>query len=456
MKYINPFFALLLLLAVFTNNACNDPTVIGSDLLSGDELDIEFTDTVTIVSYNIAEDSIITYNPDIFTNIESFPIGNFNDPIFGQANSAAYFQPTLNITFPDFDPSYTLDSVVLILPYNAKGSYGNLAESYSLEVYQMLEEFPDTQIYSNRSFPVDRLIGQISYTPMVNDSVVIEVPGEMDSFVNVPPQLRIPLNQNFFDRDLFAIDSPYTSVVDDFEAFLKGIHVRPTSTNSGMPSFNLRAAVTGSSVQNSGIRVYYHQDTIYSEYLFPIFSDNVVTANYVHDYTSSPIGLASDFIGENATYTDSLLFLQGMSGTNFVIEIPYSENLSNKILNKAELEFPIQFLPEDNQSVFLPVEQIVVSEILDDGSLRLIDDYIFAINSVGIDDVSTLFGGVQDSDDAYRVNITTHLQDMSRGLVTEKMMITLFPKAEQAARVVLNGPGKSIKPAKLKVTFTNF
>ena len=447
MKYNHPFIILFSITALIFHSACNDPTVIGSDLLAGDQLDIEFTDTVTIKSYNTVTDSVLTYVPGAIV-VESFPIGNFADPIFGTASSGVYAQLSLQSSLPNFPTGSVLDSVVLILPYNGKGSYGNLEETYSLEIYKMAEAFPDTSLYSNQDYQLDKLIGKIDYVPAVNDSVFVNPPGNPDSLVKLPPQLRIQLKENGFDVELFEIDTQFFSSANAFEEYFKGIYIKPVSSNKGMPSFNFRT-------NTAGIRVFYHLDTVYSEYLFPIFGGQVVTPKYEHDYSTSMINLAGDFLGEHAPFSDSLLFLQGMSGINIVIEIPYAETLSDKVLNKAELVFPIQVLPGDDSQQYPPAEQIIISEIKSDGTFRVIDDFIFARNR-DFENFSKLFGGNVTIDYTYRVNITTHLQDMSRGLVTEKMIVTMFLKAEQADRVVVSGPGNSAAPAKLELTYTNF
>jgi len=448
MKHIQPIIFLLLGVISLSQMACNDPTVIGSDLLSGDQLDIKFMDTLTLKAHNEPIDSILMYNPNVFTNTETFPLGKFADPIFGTATSNVYLQPSLNVNFPDFDPSsQTLDSVVLILPFNAEFSYGQMDEDYTLEVYQMEGSFPDTTLYSNVDLPTHRLIGTTTYTPHPEDSVDV-FSAILDTLVLEPPHLRIRLDQNGFDDDLFNIDTTASNSVDGFESFIKGLVIKPTSENKGMPSFTFRTS-------NSGIRVYYHQDTLARDYRFPIFSGNVVAANFIHDRTTSLLNLGEDFIGENAKYPDSLLFLQGMSGTNVVLEFPYVTDLDNIVVNKAELELPIIRLDED-EDVYTPTTQIIVSEVQEDGSFRVIDDVTLAINRIGTDRFSQLFGGGAESDNVYRLNISAHFQDMIRGLVTNKIVITTFPKAEQAARSVLGGPGNSDKPTKLKLTYTNF
>lgn len=453
MKYFHTFILYSVVIFAFTYNACNDPTVIGSDLLAGDQLDIQFTDTMTINTYSVLEDSIATYFPGIFTNIESFPVGILEDPIFGVSTSSVYAQYTLNSVFPNFDESgLALDSVVLVLPYNIQYAFGDLDETHSVEVYKMAENFPDTStLYSDMEFMLGELIGEKDFLPLTSedDSVAVFSPID-DANVNFPPQLRISLDKNGFDTLLFNADSTILGSVDGFENFLKGIHIKPTSGNKGMPSFNFRNS-------NSGIMVYYHRisDTTYFNYKFPIFLGNIVTANYKHDYSTSSLNLLDDYIGKDAPLADSLIFAQGMSGINFVIEVPYSEYLSDKVINKAEIILPIQFLSEDDP-IYSPDSKLLVSEIKADGTYRLIDDFILARNRVGLDQFTDLAGGEIESDDTYRLNITTHMQDMSRGLFTENMRINIFLKSEQSSRVVLSGVGNSLAPAKLEVTFTNF
>ncbi len=449
MKYIRPFVFFLLGAISFTHVACNDPTVIGSDLLNDDQLDVRFIDTLTLKTYNAPVDSVLTYNPSGTFNVASFPIGRIADPIFGLATSSVYFLPTLNVSFPDFaDPAFVLDSVVLSVPYSAENSYGNFDDFHSLEVYQMAEPFPDTSLYSNMEYPLGDLIGTTTYQPRPEDSVKV-YSALFDTIVTFSPQLRITLDIGTFAKDLFAIDSVKSTTASEFEAFLKGICIKPVSENQGMPSFTFRT--TG-----AGLTVFYHRDTVFFEYKFPIFSGNVVTANFKHDRSTSVIGLDDYFIGENADFTDSLLFLQGMSGTNVVLEIPYATALTNIVVNKAELELPIRFLMEDEMDYYPPAALVFISEILEDGSFRVIDDITFAIRRVGADNYTEIFGGDVEPDNTYRLNISSHFQDMVRGLVTNKMVITVSPKAEQAARTVLGGPGNSDATAKLNVTYTNF
>ena len=448
MKHFHPFIILFLGLVLLANHACNDPTVIGSDLLAGNQLDIERTDTVTLNSYNIFVDSIATYDPDIFSNIASFPVGNFDDPVFGISRASVYAQVSLNAVFPDFqDAALVLDSIVLVMPYTSERSYGDFNELVSYEVYRVTEDFPDTVLYSDNEYTADVLIGRHDFFPAPEDSTYIRLPNT-DSTVALVPQLRIRLDENNFESDFFNADQSVFDSVATFEDFFKGYHVKSTSINQGMPSYTFRNS-------SAGIRVYYHKDTVYSEYLFPTFSGNIVAANFVAD-NNSPILDLNEFVGEDAVYSDSLLFLQGMSGINFVLDMPFVQSLDNIVVNKAEIELPIAFLPDDNPALYSPLGQIIVSEILDDGRYSVIEDVTLAINRVGTAEFQTIFGGDVESDLTYRLNISSHFQNMIRGFATTKIVVTAFPKAEQAARVIINGPKHSTNPAKLNLTFTNF
>jgi hypothetical protein len=426
--------------------SCNDPTVIGSDLLSGDELDIDFTDTLTLTGYSVEADSVRTYDPDIFTSdFENFHCGDFLDPIFGRTTSTIYAQVNLNTSVPNF-LNGTLDSIVLILPYNADLSYGKLDETYSIEIYQLDESLNDSiAYYSTNSFDTkSERIGFKEFIPRVTDSVSVVIPNK-DSLVTERqvPHLRINLDQ-IFSTAFFKADTSNFNTNSKFLEFFKGLQIRPVSSNSGMVSFKMRNAMTG-------LRVYYHEDSIFRQYQFPIFTGNVVTANFTHDYTGS---IAEKFIGPDALVKDSLYFLQGLSGLNFDLEIPYAESFQNIVVNRAEIILPIITLPEDGMG-YSPVKQILVSEVLTDSTFRVIEDASIALTRFG-ENFGDLFGGKVTTDGTYVLNISAHFQDMMRGLAGKKMRVSVYFKPERAARVVVAGARHGTTQAKLRLSFTNY
>ncbi|TAK38578.1 MAG: DUF4270 family protein [Saprospiraceae bacterium] len=434
-----------LLVALF---ACNDPTVIGSDLLAGDQPDLEFTDTITVKAYTITGDSVRTFAPlFIGTSIQSFLCGNFQDPIFGRSVANIYAQVSLNLnaSLPDFKDA-ELDSMVFILPWQSDNFYGRTNETFYLGLFELDESMSrDSIYYSNQSFKVKPgSIGHIQFTPNPADSVTLAVPGKDSVFVKVEPQLRVPLDASFSDGFLTAGETNFSSD-SSFLAFFKGIRISPALQNAGMLSFNLRSSI-------AGIRVYYHKDTVYNNYFFPILTSNVVTTHMENDHTGSIAGAFADAPSANG---DSLLFLQGMEGLSLVVEIPWVEDFEKVIINRAELEFSTVKLMEDFED-FDPVTQVVVSEIADDSTIKIIDDVQFAINRAR-SNFSQIFGGDFDSaDNTYKLNITSHFQGMMSGSKSKKLMVTVYNRAEHPSRVVLAGPQHSAHPVKLNVSFTRF
>jgi hypothetical protein len=448
MKHLRLAALYVLVLSLITLFSCNDPTVIGSDLLAGDQLDIEFTDTLTIRAWTVQQDSVKTYDKSPLSSEYSFfPCGDLRDPVFGKSIARINTQLSLNTSSPDFDEA-VIDSVILLLPYQKDKLYGKLDEIFDLEVWELDETLYDSlNYYSNHEAKLKpAMIGFAQFRPKT-DSITVIVPAK-DTLITekLPPHLRIRMEDAFVQAFLYSDSANFTSN-KLFRAFFKGLQVRPPangSGNQGMLNFNFRHSL-------AGLQVYYHEDTKFSQYKFPVFSSSLITAEFVHEYEGA---FVKDYLGENGSRNDSLLFLQGMSGLNFDLEIPYADKLEKLIINRAEVLLPVVDLAGDNPD-FDPVEQIVVSEIVNDTTFRTIDDLTFSINRAG-DNFPQLFGGKILSNHTYRVNISAHFQDMIRGQASKKMRFAVYLKPENASRVVIGGPTHATLPAKLRLSFTRF
>ena len=82
--------------------SCNEPSPIRAELIEGDQANIKFTDSVTIVASTIEEDSVLVFDPDPGIIFTKFFIGDYDDPVFGnvKANLNAQFWPPF---IPDFE-----------------------------------------------------------------------------------------------------------------------------------------------------------------------------------------------------------------------------------------------------------------------------------------------------------------------------------------------------------------
>ncbi len=436
----------MLAMSLFFFPSCNDPSSIGSDLIGGDFLNLDYTDTVTIKAYTLRHDSVTTFDPiELGVESQSYFVGNINDPVFGKTSASFYAQfNRSNIASPNFTDA-KLDSVVLILPWDAANTYGRIDEMYTLEVLQMDESMSNSSYhFSNRSFKTKPIAGtRIDVFPRPSDSVVVRVPN-LDSVVTqkLAPQLRIKLNQEFID-EFYKPGSEVYFTDSLFQNFFKGLHIRAISQNSGMLAFKARGSA-------AGIKLYLRRDSVLTDYTFPIYFFNVVSSNFKHDYTGS---VAGKFIGQQGSKSDSLLFVQGMSGLNMFLEFPYVTSFPKVIINKAELEFTILRLPED-RAIFDPVPQLFISEVRGD-SIVAIDDATFALNKAG-DKFYKIFGGNIYNGQKYRFNISSHFQKMIEAKRSNKMRVEVYIKAEHPHRVVLAGPSHSVSPAKLKLSMTRY
>ena len=445
MKSLLFHWGLLIVLGV-SLNACTQPGIIGSNLLEGDQIGVGFTDTLPFIMYLQPTDSVKTYDTEIDEQLIGYLCGQFRDPVFGLSEAIINAQLGLNAAEPPDFEGGTLDSMVMILPYRSTRVYGDTMQAYEIKILLLDEEMNDTiDYFSNKSFEASQLMGVKTVYPKPNDSLEILIHGD-DTLgtQKVGPQLRIRLDETFA-QSLFAED---TLVLESDSSFLekyKGIQIRSHSENNGILNFSLLST-------SARLAVYYHTDTIFRQYSFRFSPIRPRMVNFTHDYTGTPV---EPFL-QDSTLCDSLVFGQGMSGLGIVVEIPDTEIFEDKIINRAELELSVISLPEDVVYPFDPIEQFLVSEILEDGSLQIIPDV-----SVGLSrqDLALIFGGnleEENSPQTYKMNLSAYFKELKNGEVGNRLLITPLYRAELANRVVLCGPKHPDYPAKIKLSLTDY
>lgn len=431
------FFALFLL--VFLGSSCNDPTLIGSDLLEQDQVNVGTTDTITLRTHTVLGDSVRTYSPFVSQQLATYIAGNLDDPILGVSKASIYAQLLLEQTKPDLTNA-TFDSLVLVLPIDTTAVYGDHSEPYGFEVYRVTEDMNnDLSYYSDQSFMTEMTpIGSVERVVMPYESNGI-FNANVDSVINYPHlTIRIDdmdlINTLMTDTLIYASDSTFLD-------FFKGIHVLPTTTNPGILAFNLFDT-------KSGLKLYYTQDDEKEMFQYRFLDESVKVVTYEHLYDGTPV---KAFI-EEESLGDSLTFVQAMAGIETIIEIPYTDGYDDVIINKATIEFFIADLPEDGD--FPAIEQLLLSYLGEDGEQAIINDISFAQSNF-----STLFGGTvvagkNGEPDKYILNISNYFQDLISGQVPNELYITTFLKTQRASRSILYGAGHSTYPAKLNITFT--
>lgn len=445
---------------VLTN--CTDPLEVGANLLDEDRAKVGFSDTLKLKARTEIADSVSAFSPGVGA-ISTFLFGRTENPYFGIAEAGFYIEPLLSrdlggnpIDFlSTFNPNTViLDSIVLVLPLDSSGIYGDVNGQFGLEVYRLNEaldpvEFDDdgnVSFFSNVFYGVDPMpLASAMFRPNYDDSIFVKKEVSFSTLDTVDlkaPHVRVRLDeafgQTFFQQDttVFANDSTLLE-------FFKGLYVKPTGTSPGLLNFNVNRSW-------SGVYFYYRAGTDTLTYSLEAGSIGRRVSTYTHDYDGY---VAGDFV-ENPDTNDSLMFLQGMQGLEVAFEVPGFENFDQKVINKAELELTVA-MPADYDLIFNPVpEQIVALKKTTEGEFIVISDVSVLPNDLGV-----YFGGQPeeqtDGEVLYKLNMSIHTQYVIDGSEPQTIYLAVLPKAGNASQVIFKGPGAVVNPPVLKVSFTD-
>jgi hypothetical protein len=437
---------------LLTSLSCNDSSILGADLFEGEKLNLTFTDTLSINAVSETTDSVLVYVPSSYY-FDSIPFGKVNDPTFGLTESRIYtqlrFDTSVLSSLPLFKDKLSLsavilDSVFLDLVYGPTRIYGDTLAPQTLGVYHMTEAIPTENIYSNRKLFSSETtpIGKHSFSPKPYSNIISI---RKKDTTTLSPRIRIPLSSSFGRQFLD------TNNLKKGNDWLNGLEIRPEATTNTMLSFNF-----GSSITNpSALRVYYRTGTDTLSLILPLNTAHF--ANFKHGYASAPI---KEFVN-NQRKSDSLLFIQSMSGANVKIEFPYLTNLGKVAINKAELELTV--VKDSKTDIFPAIDQLVVktaqfSPITDlgfdsnygNGSTRPLETMSTSGGYVRTELVKETGETVQK----YYFNLSGNLQQMLEGKRGSTLYITPHFKEEKGSRVVLYGPKTSKYRAKLNLHYT--
>jgi Domain of unknown function (DUF4270) len=438
----NIILALTALSAIlFLNSSCNDSTLLGADLFKDENLKLIATDSLSLNAITETNDSVLVNSGGSFVFL---PIGKVKDLTFGTYEARAYTELDSTTTY-NFAGS-RIDSVVFIMGYNASGVYGDTTQTQKLSLYRLTENIKTGTIYSSQKYATESTpLGTVEFAPKPR-TFINEGKG-LTTLADTAPQIRIKITSPSFIQQI-GDTTNYIST-SGFKKWLKGVEIRAEKETSCMLNMDFGSAAA----TITGLYVYSKKDTVSSVSIFkPILSTNIKHCYFKNDYTNATI---KPFLNDQKL-SDSLLFLQGMSGTNIKLEIPYIRNLGKIVINKAELEFTIK--EDGTQSdVFPPTNQILVRDALQNVISDIIDGDATSRTakfptSGGFVKVKTE-GGEKLS--KYVFNISNHLQLMLDGKEGSQIYLVPFFKQENTSRVVVYGVGKQLKyRTKINLTYT--
>ncbi len=455
MKLAGVYTIILLLILA----GCTESTTVGGEILDQDQSALVAIDTLTIRTATVTPDELVIHSPNI--QFDTYLCGHLDDPVFGSVRADFYTQFQVNENaLPVYPDSATIDSLVLILEYNLEGIYGDSTATQEFEIYRIISNSTDTDstYVSGNELPFESTllattgIFMPDYTERVDSSIITSTTPDT-TYATIDPFLSIKLDTSLMNALVALNRSGDDQSNETFLSNFGGLAIRPVGGPTGsMLSFNRLGARTG-------LRLHYHVEddgevnNLFYDY--GILTTSVRFSSFDNNPNPDIIAAEADGFAGGGMQT----YIQGMDGPNTLVQLPYITNFGGEVLvNNAELTVTIKETPDVD--LFPPVTQIIVLYENEEGNFIIIEDFLFAVNSVaGIG----AFGGQPESFTGpngelltrYQMKLSGHLQKMIDGELPNEIYLRVFRKTERANRVVLYGAEHPQYPVTLRANFTN-
>jgi Domain of unknown function (DUF4270) len=456
-KNLIPLFCLALIIA-----ACNSATNIGEDLLNDEKLDLSYKNKFEIGASTILSPDALSFTYTVTqlgeTNLltpETGIIGDLNDPTFGKIKSSVYSKIIFNPNFaiPTFKDE-TFDSAVMVLAYDTLGNYGASKVMHNLTVEEISEDYASADsIYSSRVLTTSKVIGQKSFIPNSKDSISI-LDHKDSTKQKLAAQIRIRMNDEwakaFYTNDIIKNGLTSAEANEKLYSFFKGVKISSTTDGKALMGINLNTQA----VSSSGLTklTFYLKEADGDKKSYSFYFSTIKFNSFEIDRLGSQVEQYID----KPERSDSLLFLQSMTGPSFYLELKDLTELKDKIINHATIELTVANLPGDNITELPPVVQLMASKKVN-GKYVIIKDVADQISNGYT--LATGFGGAISgtTTKTYNINITKHLKELLLDeTLDRKIYITANNRSIRPNRSIIYGPKHSQYPIKLKVAFAKF
>lgn len=303
-----PFFVLFLGLFLLVSCRKNEDTV-GSDFIGAIVgFNVQASDTASVIAYTSLHDSILT------NTLSYFMLGSMNDPEIGTTKMAIAAQVELPYNaFPVFN-TFTIDSIVLQLPYATSSSYyGNKSSAQTIRVYELNEDLPATTgLPSNRTY-VKHATAIGSWTSdytHLGDSVTVTLNG---TSATLAPHIRIKLDDPSFVNKIKNAGTGEFLSQEAFKTYLKGLYIVPETT----PAAGQGAIAYMNMSHGTTLMVIYYNGTLKAE--FPIYASTALKGNSF-EHTNLPVIVPQPVMGGTHQNT---CYVQPGAGLKTHILFPY-------------------------------------------------------------------------------------------------------------------------------------
>lgn len=434
MRLKRGFFLLTLLAAGFFVS-CNDEGSVGLDLLpNADGIGVFQSDTFSIRSLSIREDSLPSQSPPRFV------MGEVQDPLFGKSEASIAYQLRLTNENNDLGQNITVDSLILSL--NIEGYYGDTSQALLIEVFELDETIKlDSTVYSNQlpDFKPTPL-ASYTYVPRPSQAIPVNEPrvNNSDTTFVYAPVLRIPMGQALATKLVNASGTPDLQNNTNFLNFFKGLYVRARRAGNDVGSV---LYLTGVSAR-SGLFLYYKSNGQRRRFDLLVTNESARQNFFVFDLSGSTVG---NVLGDSSASIQET-YVQAGGAVKTYIQVPYLKNLVKNhqvAINKAEIEFTM--IPGTGDVPFSPPSRLflLIADSLGKNSSRLIPDFVepyYGGNFVG---------------GKYKFVITRYVQRLLQSNEPDYGMVLLPERSISAvSRVVLGSSNNPLYKPRLVITFT--
>ncbi len=430
---IRTFLVLFILLPVLFVSCEKEPKKIGLSLQPPeDKLKVVFSDTSTLISYSVFEDSVRT--DELATNL----MGSMYDPVFGKTVASIATQVLMSKAGIDFGDNPNVDSLILSMVY--VGYYGDINTLQKVRIYEISEDiFQDSIYYSTKRVNhLDIDYAHHNFYPRPNDSILID--GTTQA-----PQLRINLSAITPILAEKILNAPADVLADNdmFLEYFKGLFITcdPVNYGGSIPYFNMTTA-------NSSLILYYSNDSVDGQSYEMYINDNCARfTQYEHfNYDYADQQFRKQLIYNDTIMGNNTLYLQAMGGVKTLIKFP---NLNNYLSSSkvAINEATLYLYNNDPQSEYDAPLILFLARLDEDGDYALLTDYL---------EGSEYYGGSYDENSSsYKFRISRFIQETLNGNYNDPVLnLSISGSSSIANRLVLNGPGHSFSNLKLEIIYT--
>jgi len=453
MKQILFYLSCILFLVL---SACTEPITVGSDLLESDRAVLGQTIDIPFTTRVVPDDSLLTYDASLNAS-SPFSLGIIEDDVFGKRRNSAYVVPVSlkNSVSGLPDPprfSYTdrnVDSVVMIIPIDTSYGFYGPERSFPFTA-RLIEGRADRTIdyYSDVDLPLvatDPVNTNGFLNATLEETMLYDTIYSPTRDTVARSHIRVVLNDDFLAKVNASTSVDYDSD-SAFAELIGGLYLEPLAGTNGILALEpIRTNVT----PVSGL-YFFFKDT--SAALTPRFYRAPLSLwppRFELDYTGS---LTEELLTEGEDR--ERLALSGQAGT--MIEITFTDLavLEDKVINRAEVVFFREMVEGYSYDDYPSPEFVGLYYKDDSGDLQPILDRDVVIGAASLE----FLGGDElfdeDNNPFYQPRFSVHLQRMISGELPPTIYLRVLPIDRDASRVILAGPDAAVRPATVKVTFT--